>query len=163
MTRDGGGRGPTLATGASGCYRYLDGITGLKRAETRAAISPEQHSNKHHPVFTANAIKAANTNHHHSHGLDLNNPNPRTTSKSQERAKVKVHMWLNHEPVVGIWKESRQERANREMSAGEVSVMVLPSSHFLSLLEPSATQESFTSQHNKMVPRCNNGGETSVI
>lgn len=35
VTRDVGGRGPTLATGASGCYRYLDGITGLKTAESR--------------------------------------------------------------------------------------------------------------------------------
>lgn len=34
VTRDVGGRGPTLATGASGCYRYLDGITGLKTADS---------------------------------------------------------------------------------------------------------------------------------
>lgn len=54
---------------------------------------------------------------------------------------MKRHMWLNHEPVVGIWKESRQERANREMSAGEISVVALPSFHFLSPLEPSATQD----------------------
>lgn len=48
---------------------------------------------------------------------------------------------LNHEPVVGIWKESQQERANRETSAGEVSVLAPPPSHFLSLLKPSATQD----------------------
>lgn len=149
MTRDGGGRGPTLATGSSGCDRHLDGITGLKRAETRPPISPVQHSNKPHPVFTTNAIKAANTKHHCSLGLDLNKPNPSATSKSQERAKVKLHMWLNHQ--------------HRLMSAGEVNVPVLPSSHFLSPLEPSATREIFASQHNKMVPRRNNGGEMTVI
>lgn len=50
-------------------------------------------------------------------------------------------MWVNHEPVVGIWKESRQERANREKSAGKVSILEPPSSHFLFPLEPSATQD----------------------